>query len=613
MSRADLENLNKFLDNLKKKYLEPMNEELQRLYSLYGLTTESLNLSSQALSVAIETKENVGRRVEKTETPSRLYGTDDNGNQVTYSMDSVGTKVLVDGQKVNEFNADEKFDKTGGVIAGNVMIQGNLSISGGNTITSTETLKIKDNIIVANSTGVELIEKAGFVIRVGEDDAYGIMYDPIDDGVKIGLGGFDLNWRFVYKPGEAQLLATRADTITDGHIPKWDNEKKQFVDSGVGYDECVKFTNIAAKNKLGVITSDGVFAYDVTSDGALMGKTLSLSEYERTTIAAFICKGTLENIKYYYVKDGLVDSTETWTDEDKAKACETIGAIGKTDIAGGKGLGINTTGKLTTIQATADNIFARKGDCLLVPAFLENIMYYGITGYKKVWRNNTWVESINNQIPLSDSEKASALNWLGAISATDYASETVGGTVKASADKGFGCDSEGFLTLVAPDNSEIDFQYDVPKALQPKNISRIVKSGLINNEETLNEHDQFLACDWLGAELRRPLHIVYFKDLYCVEDADYEWNDIRLYYRNAYLDETTDIAEIAYQLFQEQYWDTNSMAAAFNRSSNNHSPNNMEILGMFSPDGEKLIIMCNDGTLHKVSTSAPIFHIISNK
>lgn len=48
--------------------------------------------------------------VEKTNMPNQLYGTDADGNPALYPTDSVGTQVLVDGQKVKEFNADSKQD-----------------------------------------------------------------------------------------------------------------------------------------------------------------------------------------------------------------------------------------------------------------------------------------------------------------------------------------------------------------------------------------------------------------------------------------------------------------------------------------------------------------------
>lgn len=95
---------------------------------------------------------NADTKVDRVDEPNQLYGTDENGNPTTYPTDSVGTQVKVDGQKVKEFNADEKFDKTGGVISGNVAIQGDLSVTGTTTTKNTETLNVKDNVIVANET-----------------------------------------------------------------------------------------------------------------------------------------------------------------------------------------------------------------------------------------------------------------------------------------------------------------------------------------------------------------------------------------------------------------------------------------------------------------------------
>lgn len=247
--------------------------------------------------------------------------------EATAEVANAKSAVFVDGQKVDEFNADEKFDKTGGAIGGDVSIQGNLSVSGTTTTTDTQTLRVLDNVVVANANGIPLVELSGFAIKTNADQSYGIMYDTVGDGVKIGLGGFTEDGKFVYNESEAQFLATRADAITDGHIPKWDNEKKQFVDSGVGYDEYVKFTNYATQEKAGVIKSSKTYGFLVSQDGFVWADTLRAGEYKEKAVSTFIGKGTLENIKYTYVKDGLVDNTEIWTDEDKAKACETIGAI----------------------------------------------------------------------------------------------------------------------------------------------------------------------------------------------------------------------------------------------------------------------------------------------
>ena len=106
MSRADLESLKRFLLKLNKEYIEPLNTELEKLRPLYNLVNQSLSLSSQALEFAKETT----NKVDKTKTPNQLYGTDENGNPALYPTDSVGTQVLVEGQKVKEFNADSKQD-----------------------------------------------------------------------------------------------------------------------------------------------------------------------------------------------------------------------------------------------------------------------------------------------------------------------------------------------------------------------------------------------------------------------------------------------------------------------------------------------------------------------
>lgn len=119
---------------------------------------------------------------------------------------------------------------------GNQAIDGNLSISGdfyvaGNSYAKdVESLNVKDAVIVANADGVPLAELSGYVIRVSDSQAYGILYDPAEDCVKIGLGTFD-GEVFVYGANEAQVLATR-DVIEHGNVPVWNGEKNTFEDSG---------------------------------------------------------------------------------------------------------------------------------------------------------------------------------------------------------------------------------------------------------------------------------------------------------------------------------------------------------------------------------------------
>lgn len=116
------------------------------------------------------------------------------------------------------------------VIEGDLSVSGDLYVTGSTYGTDVESLNVKDAVIVANADGVPLAELSGYVIRVSDSQAYGILYDPVEDCVKIGLGTFD-GKVFVYGANEAQVLATR-DVIEHGNVPVWNGEKNTFEDSG---------------------------------------------------------------------------------------------------------------------------------------------------------------------------------------------------------------------------------------------------------------------------------------------------------------------------------------------------------------------------------------------
>lgn len=148
---------------------------------------------------------------------------------------------------------DMKLDKTGGAIGGDLTILGNLEVLGTTVTKDTETLLVKDNVIVANSDGVELYDLSGFAIRTNANDAYGIMYDKTGDGVKIGLGQIQSAGRFTYSVDEAQFLATRDDSIADGNLVCWNDEKKKLVDSGVATDVVATVQYVNVKGRVATI------------------------------------------------------------------------------------------------------------------------------------------------------------------------------------------------------------------------------------------------------------------------------------------------------------------------------------------------------------------------
>lgn len=141
---------------------------------------------------------------------------------------------------VLQSDVDKKLDKTGGTISGNLSVQGNLNVAGTTVTQDTETLLVKDNIVVTNSDKAELLNLSGLAINKNANQTYGIMYDPTTDSVKLGLGSIDATGKFTFSEN-GNPVAVRADSslLVDGHLIKWDATNNRFVDSGKSVDDFV--------------------------------------------------------------------------------------------------------------------------------------------------------------------------------------------------------------------------------------------------------------------------------------------------------------------------------------------------------------------------------------
>lgn len=180
--------------------------------------------------------------------------------------DSSGRVKVEDGinnkDAVNKGQLDTKLDLTGGTLTGNLTIQdadveitkttegkgnltvgGNLKVNGTTTTVDTETLAVKDNLIVANADNTELVNLSGLAIKTGNKDAdenaiaYGILYDPATsaDSVKFGLGSINKTTNeFTFKSAtDANPVATREDStkLTDNHLLVWNSAKHTLIDA----------------------------------------------------------------------------------------------------------------------------------------------------------------------------------------------------------------------------------------------------------------------------------------------------------------------------------------------------------------------------------------------
>lgn len=118
----------------------------------------------------------------------------------------------------------------GGTISGNLSIGGNLTVAGESTILEAAHLRVEDAVIETNSKGNDILTISGLAIHKNATDTYIIGYDPTNDSVKLGFGEQDANKNWVFKTGEGNPIATRADAslMTDNGFVVWNQNKKRL-------------------------------------------------------------------------------------------------------------------------------------------------------------------------------------------------------------------------------------------------------------------------------------------------------------------------------------------------------------------------------------------------
>ena len=152
---------------------------------------------------------------------------------------------------------ETKFDKTGGVINGSVVIAENLNVKGKVIASEEITQIVKDAVIILNSDGADLSTTlAGTVIRINDSDtnnAYAIAYDKSTDSVKLGIGtvtetgvGGDRKYSFAFAENEGNPIAVRDDNslLTDNHLLMWDSTNNKLVDSGKSVTDIASSINV---------------------------------------------------------------------------------------------------------------------------------------------------------------------------------------------------------------------------------------------------------------------------------------------------------------------------------------------------------------------------------
>lgn len=251
--------------------------------------------------------------------------------------DGLTEDVTADGKKA-VIKADEtvvRTNKANQIINGNVTIGGNVTVNGKITSVSSNTLKVKDKlIVVADGNMVTLTSPAGLLAPKYDGTNNGaLVFDGtgtayVGDVVLTADGDIDV------AKSDLQPLATRG-TLVNGNIVKWNGEKLRLEDTGIAASD------VAKKSDLG---KEGNFIYKINYESATVptvGQVLTLTNanFSRTPVVGDV----FQLMEVVNVNDTYYNNMEVLTVGDTT--C-TAKIMSFTDI---------TSGKLTKDTTTTTN------------------------------------------------------------------------------------------------------------------------------------------------------------------------------------------------------------------------------------------------------------------
>lgn len=219
----------------------------------------------------------------------------------------------------------------GGTISGNLSVSGNLIVAGESTILEAEHLKVKDAIIETNSEGNNIPTISGLAIHKNTTDTYIIGYDPANDSVKLGFGKQDANKNWVFKTGEGNPIATRADAklMTNNGFVVWNKNKTRL--------ETTMITGLVGEGEAQSVryNQDEGFTYRF---GCLLETTYTNSDFD-LVLSVPLVSG--EGITFAPTNDGKrleVKLDTAYTDEKYVAKGSTRKAVYARDYQGNEGM-----------------------------------------------------------------------------------------------------------------------------------------------------------------------------------------------------------------------------------------------------------------------------------
>lgn len=201
----------------------------------------------------------------------------------------------------------------------------------------------------------------------------------------------------------------------------------------------VSNTDYGTANKAGIFKVSTNYGTSVTNDGVLIGSSKTADTYKNTNNLALVTKGTLENVKETYVKEGLVNATTELTEAEKASIKDYLGYAEPTDI-------ISAIAAIPQFKLTIVSELPTKGEKM-------TLYFVPKTGADTdVHDEYIWIEENSKYEYVG----TTAVDLTDYVKNTDYAQGAVAGVVKTSAYYGVSTNAQGFLLASQKSLSDYD-------------------------------------------------------------------------------------------------------------------------------------------------------------
>ncbi len=218
-------------DQIRGAFYRPLTDDDESIISEINRIATN---SSSALECLKEVLSALKNYVEGVENDEKILSSslEEVGNTLEEKLNETQVK-----KQIENYSNENLIGNFGEQSINGTLNVTNLSVLGNTTVKNMQSMEVKDAIIVVNAEGETVPANIGYVIRVNDEEAYGIMFNPANKTIEIGLGKYtaedkesEIKEAFTFENSQSQALATR-ELTTNHAIPWWDNVRMTLTES----------------------------------------------------------------------------------------------------------------------------------------------------------------------------------------------------------------------------------------------------------------------------------------------------------------------------------------------------------------------------------------------